>query len=242
MKKTISLILILFIGSQVNYGQITAKLGAGIGWASPSSDYTGTTIEYYDGVTYGLSSGFNFHGKARAAILGFGLIGELNYSSFSNSGPAFADDRGDVEVSQSIFSIRLGPELRIPVPFFPLKPYVGFNLAFNSISGKTKFQGISDVSSGEFDMETASRFGFGLSGGFIYSLAKLIDLDINFGYNWINPFNKSMDTVSDKRIDYYRNLNDGKDPLYDIDDKDHFIENKRSIQNLEIRATILFGI
>ena len=90
MKKTISLILILFIGSQVNYGQITAKLGAGIGWASPSSDYTGTTIEYYDGVTYGLSSGFNFHGKARAAILGFGLIGELNYSSFSNSGSQFS--------------------------------------------------------------------------------------------------------------------------------------------------------
>jgi hypothetical protein len=242
MKKTTGILFALVFSAQITHGQITAQAGGGIGWASPASDYTGTTIEYYDGVKYGLSSGFNLHGKARAAILGFGLVGEVNLSSFSNSGPAFTDEKGDVEVSQSIFSIRIGPELRIPLPFVPLKPYVGFNLTFNSISGTAKFQGISDVPRGEFDVETAARIGFGLNGGFIYSLGPLLDLDLNFGYNWINPFYKLMDTVSDKRIDYYKNLNDAADPLYSSDDKDHFIADKRSIQNLEIRITILFGI
>jgi len=242
MKKAASVVIAILMSTQITTAQITAKVGGGLGWASPASDYTGTTIDYYNGVNYGLSSGLNLHGKARAAILGFGLVGELNYSSFSNSGAAFEDEKGDVDVSQSIFSIRLGAELRIPLPAIPLDPYVGFNLALNSISGTTEFQGIKDVPSGEFDVESATRFGFGLNGGFIYSLGPLLDLDLSIGYNWINPFIKSMDTVSDKRIDYYKNLNDAADPLYGTDEKNHFIENKRSMQNLEIRATILFGI
>ena len=116
MKKSIAILAAVLISSQMIFAQITAKVGGGIGWANPTSDYAGSTIDYYDGVNYGLSSGLNIHGKARAAILGFGLVGELNYSSFSNSGAAFTDEKGDVEVSQSIFSIRLGAELRIPLP------------------------------------------------------------------------------------------------------------------------------
>jgi hypothetical protein len=242
MKKLLTLLAVLCIGAHTSTAQITAKIGGGLGWANPSGDFGGTTVEYYDGVKYGLSSGINLHGKARAAILGFGLVGELNYSRFSNTGAAFTDERGEVEVSQSVFSIRLGAEFPIPLPAIPIKPYIGANLAFNSINGSTKFQGISDVSSGKFDVETASRFGFGVNGGFVYSVGKLVDIDLNIGYNWINPFNKSIDTVGDKRIDYYKNLNDDADPLYDAEDKDHFIADKRSIQNLEIRATVMFGI
>lgn len=242
MKKILFALAALVFSAQISTGQITAKVGGGLGWANPTGDYSGTTVDYYDGINYGLSSGLNLHGKARAAILGFGLVGELNYSGFSNSGAAFVDEKGDVEVSQSIFSIRLGAEFHIPLPVIPLKPYVGFNLAFNSISGTTKFQGIKDVPSEEFDVNTATRFGFGLNGGFIYSLGPFLDLDLNIGYNWINPLNKSMDTVSDKRVDYYKNLNDAADPLYSSDDKNHFIENKRSINSLEIRATIMVGI
>ena len=109
MKRITGILFVLLISCQIANGQITAQLGAGLGWASPASDYTGTTIEYYDGVKYGLSSGLNLHGKARAAILGFGLVGEVNYSSFSNSGAAFIDEKGEVE-AQVISAQQLSDE------------------------------------------------------------------------------------------------------------------------------------
>jgi hypothetical protein len=37
--------------------QVNIKLGGGIGVMSPASDFSGSTLEYYNGSRYGLSSG-----------------------------------------------------------------------------------------------------------------------------------------------------------------------------------------
>jgi len=65
--------------------QVNIKLGGGIGVMSPASDFSGSTIEYYNGSRYGFSSGLNIHGKAKIGLSGFNLAGEIDYSSLSNT-------------------------------------------------------------------------------------------------------------------------------------------------------------
>jgi hypothetical protein len=51
----------------------------------PSGDYGGTIQEFYTGTKYGMSSGYNFHLKAKvSAILTFAAKAEIDYATFSN--------------------------------------------------------------------------------------------------------------------------------------------------------------
>ena len=94
------------------YGQfslpVSVQIGGGIGYIFPAGDLGGTTMDYYSGSKYGLSNGLNLQGKVRFAIAGLNLAGEIDYSSLSNSGNS-EPGQGNIDISQKILSIKLGP-------------------------------------------------------------------------------------------------------------------------------------
>ena len=223
---------------------IKLQAGAGIGYEMPTGDYGGTTVDYYNGTKYGLSGGLNFHAKGRVGAAGFQLGAEIGYTSLSNKGDAEASGQGEVEVSQKVISIKLGPEYMINIPAVPLKPYVGANLALNTISGEVTFGGVSSVSSGTFDVKSTTRFGLGIGGGVVYKLGPLMSLDLNISYNLMNLFGKKFEVVdptNPSRLDSYVRLNDDKDPLAGIN-ADNFIGGSRSISSLQAGLSVMFGI
>ena len=234
---SIALVLFLFPSS----GQVKFQVGAGGGVLLPMGDYAGETTEYYAGTKYGLSTGYTLQGKARVGIAGFTLVGGVNYSHLSNSGEGVVG-RGSVDVSQSILTFKVGPEFTIPIPAAPVTPYLGGNVAFHSISGKTKFQGLTAVPSSEFDVEGATRIGFGLNAGVVISLGGL-NLDLGAEYAFVNPISKEWKSPTNaNRVDSYKSLNDEKDPLFNASSTDHFVGSTRSISTFAITATLMFGI
>jgi opacity protein-like surface antigen len=244
VSRALSILLAVFLIAGVARAQITLQLGGGAGIALPASDYGGSTIDYYNGVKYGLSNGFNVHGKARVGVLGFQLTGEVNYSSFSNSGDA-EPGQGSVDISQKVLAFRLGPEFHIWLPAMPVTPYIGANVALNRFSGQVKFQGVSRVSSGTYDLHSATRFGYGFSGGVIVTLGALMSLDLGVSYNYMNASSKTWEDVNptvDQRLDSYLALNDTRDPLFRPGDDKHFIGTVRKANSVEAKATIMFGL
>ena len=71
-----SVALVAFIALTItpSRSQVNMKLGGGIGVMSPASDFSGSTLEYYNGSRYGLSSGLNIHGKAKIGLSGWNLL------------------------------------------------------------------------------------------------------------------------------------------------------------------------
>ena len=53
---------------------------------------------------------------------------------------------------------------------------------------------------------------------------------------------KDTDPTKDQRIDSYLTLNDAKDPAFEPDNKEHFIENDRSINTFNITVTLMLGL
>jgi len=224
--------------------QVNIKLGGGIGLTIPSSDFSGSTIDYYNGSSYGLSSGLNIHGKAKIGLFGFNLAGEIDYSSLSNTGNS-EPGQGKVDISQKILSLKVGPEFHLSLPALPVTPYIGANLALNSFSGETTFQGVSKVPSATYSVKGAMRFGVGFLAGTEVSIGPLLSLDFNVSYNLMNVSGKEWDDVNpgiNQRIDSYLSLNDDLDPLYAAGDDKHFISNARSIHSILFTASILFGL
>lgn len=241
--RLLSAIFSFFLFTSLAFAQISTKVGAGGGLVTPSGDYGGSTVDFYNGTKYGLSSGYNFHAKAKVSILTFALKGEIDYSKLSNDGNAFDDGRGTVEVSQSVLAFRVGPEFRIDIPLFPLTPYLDANVAMNNISGEVTYQGVSSVPSGTYDIESATRFGLGFGGGVEFSLGPGMVLDLGVHYNLINLIGKEYKSdVDARRIDAYTAINDDSDPLNISGDDDHFIKDSRAMSNLQFTLTVLFGI
>jgi len=224
--------------------QANIKLGGGIGLMSPVSDFGGSTIDYYNGSRYGLSSGLNIHGKVKIGFSVLNLTGEIDYSSLSNTGNS-EPGMGSVDISQKIFSLKVGPEYRFILPAFPFTPYLGFNLAMNSFSGETTFQGVAKVPSATYSVQSATRFGVGLYAGTEVSLNSSLSLDFNISYNLMNLAGRQWNDVNPltkQRIDSYLSLNDAKDPLYTEGDDKNIISNARSIQSVLFTVSILFGL
>ncbi len=241
---SVALVALIALTITPSRSQVNIKLGGGIGLTIPSSDFSGSTLDYYNGSRYGLSSGLNIHGKAKIGLSGFNLAGEIDYSSLSNTGNS-EPGQGKVDISQKILSLKVGPEFHLSLPALPVTPYIGANLALNSFSGETTFQGVSKVPSATYSVKDATRFGIGFLVGTEASVGPLLSLDFNISYNLMNVTGKEWNDVNpgiNQRIDSYLSLNDDHDPQYTAGDDKHFISNARSIHSILFTVSILFGL
>ena len=239
--RVVLIVLVLVFWAAPGLAQVTFQFGAGGGVRLPISDYGGTTEDFFSGAKYGLSAGYNIQAKARVGLVGFVLVGEIDYGKMSNSGTA-ASGQGKVDVSQTLFAFKVGPEYQISIPVAPVTPYLGANLALNIVKGETKLQGISGIPTSTYTMESTTRIGVGLNGGAILSLGST-KLDVGIEYSLTNPFSKKFTSAAGAdREDSYRFLNDDKDPDYLAGNTEHFIANPRSINSLVVTVSVLFGL
>lgn len=233
----------LVLAAGTMYSQVTFQVGGGLGLVSPTGDMGGTTIDYYNGQKFGLSTGFTLFGKARLGLLGFNIVGELSYSALNNDGNS-EPGRGSVKVSQSILALKAGPEFQLNIPASPITPYLGVQLALNRFSGETTFQGVSKVPSATYSVESASRFGVAFNGGVLIGIGG-ITLDVNLAYNLLNVGGRSFTDLNPsqrERIDSYLALNDARDPLYEPGDDKNFIVAERSMSSFQFVVGVMFGI
>jgi len=236
--------LILFISSAV-YSQITLQVGAGGGYLAPTGDYAGSTVDFYNGTKYGMSSGYNFNGKVRVGLLGFDLFGMIEYSSISGDGQSDADNKNSqIESTQNVFSIKAGPEFNIEFPLSPIGIYFDGFLSVNTFSGTVSFQGVSGVASGDYDLGTTTRVGAGGGGGVLLDFIPVVTLDLGVHYNWYNLTGKQYNSINTnlQRIDAYTSLNDDADPLYSESSSVHIVGESRSINAWEFTLTAMIGI
>jgi opacity protein-like surface antigen len=234
-----SLFLLVFI-QMFAASQVKFSVGPELGVTIPVGDYSGTTIDYYNGTAYGLSPGINFGVVFKAALPVISFRVAANFSSLKNTGNS-EPGQGSVTVKHHLFMLSAGPEFVINLPGSPVKPYLGADLLFTSFSGETSFQGVARVPSGPFEMSSASRIGLGVGGGVEFSIGKKYLLDLGFRYNIHNLFSKSF-SGGDDRIFSYTSLNDDADPLYPEDISKHPIGSSRSISTLQVNLVFLFGL
>ena len=246
MKKALLITgIILTAFTYLTYPQITLQLGGGIGVTSPTSDYAGSTIDFYNGTKYGLGSGFNVHAKARVGLLGFNLFGMVDYTTLSGEGAGEpGKDKTQVENSHKIFSFKAGPEFNLSIPLFPVGFYLDGFVSLNTISGTVTFQGLTKVPSGDYSIDSGTRVGAGVGGGVLLDIIPMITLDLGIHYNAYNLFGKQYSTniTSHERLDAYTSLNDDKDPLYEINDDERIIGDSRTMNAWHITLTALFGL
>ena len=69
-------LFVIIFSFQTN-AQVTLQAGVGLGYSVPTADYGGSTVDFYNGTKYGMSSGMNFHGKARVGLLFLNVFGEI---------------------------------------------------------------------------------------------------------------------------------------------------------------------
>jgi hypothetical protein len=223
--------------------QVNLKFGVGIGTIIPASDFSGSTSGFYNGSRYGLSGGPNIQAKAKVGLSGWNFTGEIDYSSLSNTGNS-EPGLGVVDLSQTILSLKVGPEFRLSLPVIPITLYFGANLALNRFSGEMTFQGVSRVPSATYTMDGATRLGIGFLAGAEVGIGSSTALDINISYNLMNLIGKKWEDINpeiNQRIDSYLALNDDRDPLYAAGDDKHFISNERNIYSIIITVGILFS-
>jgi len=240
----LSCLIILFVSS-INYSQVTLQVGAGGGYIAPTGDYAGSTVDFYNGTKYGMSSGYNFNAKVRVGLLGLNLFGIIDYSSISGDGQSDPDNKNSqIENTQKILSFKAGPEFNISIPLSPVGVYFDGFLSVNTFSGTVSFQGVSGVSTGEYDLETATRVGAGVGGGVLLDILPVVTLDLGIQYNWYNLFGKQYNSINTnlQREDAYTSLNDDADPLYQSSSNVHIIGESKAINAWEFTLTAMFGI
>jgi opacity protein-like surface antigen len=238
---TFAILLLSFCSAR---SQVGFSIGPSAGLTVPTGDYSGTTIEYYEGVKYGLSSGVNVGAlaKIKFPIARIRLAG--NFSFLSNSGNSEPGKPNSfVEVKHTAFMLSAGPEFGFGIPLSPIKPFAGADLLFTTFSGETTFRGVSRIpSDGSYSMSSATRVGIGLGAGVEISLGKHA-VDVEIRYNFLNLIGKKFEELpSNERIDSYRNLNDEQDPNFAVDPNKHPISNSRSISTFQLNVAFLFGL
>lgn len=222
----------------------TVQLGGGLGIMVPTSDFGGTTADFYNGQRYGLSTGYAIEGKARFGFGSLHLVGGIGFASVRNSGESAAGG-GTIEVSQSILTFKAGPEFHFAIPASPVAPYVGGTIALHRFSGKAEFRGVSRVTSATYDVESASRFGVGFHGGVLIEVSRIVSLDLGLGYNLMNVGGRTWNDVypsQERRLDTYLSLNDERDPLFRTGDDEHVVGSSRSISSFQVMLSAMFGL
>lgn len=245
MKKLItSLIVVMFLFTfSTGWSQIGIEAGINGGATIPTSDYSGSMEDYYAGTKYGLSTGYNIGGFAALNTPIISARVSLNYSSLSNDGsPGATYGGGTVKLKHNIFTIGIGPQYNIPIPMSPVKPFFVGELLIVSISGENTFQGISAIPSGTYNIPTATRIGFGFTGGISYNLGP-VGIDLSLKYNLLNLAGQEFKADDPtKRLSSYTNLNDEKDPLYGTVPNVNIIGTNRSISTFQVNLGINFSL
>ncbi len=223
--------------------QVGFQIGGGVGYSIPTGDFGGSTSDYYMGTKYGMESALNLHAKARLSLLFLNVFGEVGYTSFSNNGSiSAAEPDKTVDVTNKVFSIKVGPEYKLSIPMSPITPYINAFVSLNSFSGTVQFKGSPNgLPSSEQSLNSASRVGAGAGAGVLFSLGGL-NLDLNVQYHLMNIAGKEFGGSKDSRLDSYIYLNDDKDPLYAPNDDKHIISSTRSIDAIEVKLTAMFGL
>ncbi|HRE39967.1 MAG TPA: outer membrane beta-barrel protein [Ignavibacteria bacterium] len=242
IKAIIIFILVLTLKSQSNAQNL--YIGPTVGITAPTGDYSGTTMEYYSGTKYGLSTGFNIGALLKSNIGPFILRGSANYSFLNNSGSAEPND-GFIEHKSNIFTLSAGPEFVLTSVPTSIKPYLGADILLSFISGRSTFSSVDFVPDGTFDMQSAARLGLGFGAGFEYSLGAGNILDISIRYNLVNLIGKEFNDVTpseNRRLDSYLSLNDDRDPVNPNDINRHPIGSSRSISTFQFNISYLFGL
>jgi opacity protein-like surface antigen len=237
----LAIITQLFFAGTSN-AQLRILLGPTIGLTTPTVDYSGETTDYYAGTKYGLRSGINFGAMGKLSLGPVNLKLSVIYSPLSNDGAGIPTHSGStVEIKQNLITVGIGPEYGFSVPASPIKPYLGFDLLFSTISGTTKFQGTANVTSSPIDLSTATRTGLGFAAGVeVKFMSTAVDLSVR--YNLINLFNKQYEgSASGTRDEAYKFLNDQKDPKYMATDVKHPIGSNRTIATIQFQLGVLFG-
>jgi hypothetical protein len=235
---------VIFISGLI-YSQVTLQVGAGGGYVLPTGDYAGATEDFYNGTKYGMSSGYNFNAKVRVGLLGFNVFGMIDYSSISGDGQSDPTNKNSqIENTQNILSFKAGPEFNISIPLSPVGIYFDGFVSVNTFSGTVSFKGVSGVSTGDYDLETATRVGAGGGGGFLLDILPIVTLDFGIHYNLYNLFGKQYNILNTnlQRLDAYTSLNDDVDPLYQSGSSVHIIGESRSINAWEFTLTAMVGI
>lgn len=243
LSSLITAVLFVLIFALQSNAQITFQIGGGLGYSTATGDYGGSTIDFYNGDKYGMGSGFNYHAKVRAGLLLLNAFGEIGFTNFSGEGEA-TSGQGNINVSNKIFSMKVGPEFPINIPLSPITPYLQGFFAVNTISGEVEFKGVANVPSGKYDIASATRVGIGAGIGAMFSLG-VMKLDVNIQYHLINLTGneyKIENLTSHERLDNYTSLNDGKDPSYSTGSNAHFISDDRGIGSLEFKVSAMFGL
>lgn len=242
IKLTLIIFSCFFFFQNSSNAQLKIVLGPAIGLTVPAGDYSGETTEYYTGTKYALGSGINFGamGKLYLGPINFNL--SILYSPLSKSGVADATHPNtSVEIKQNLLTIGVGTQFGFGVPLAPVKPYIGLDLLFTSISGSSKFQGTTAVPSSTIDMESTWRTGLGIAGGVEIKLMST-KVDASVRYNLINLFSKSYEgSPTGNRDEAYKFLNDAKDPNYSAADVKHPIGSNRTIATIQFQLGVLFG-
>ncbi len=224
--------------------QTTWQTGLGIGVSFPSGDYDGTTLDYYKGTAYGLSTGYTGSVRLRALFNDFSITTGISYSAYGNSGES-EPGKGRIELAQSITSFVISPEYHVRLRRYLFHPYAGVNLGLHMFSGKVKFNGVSRVSSGTHNMETVTRIGFGARGGVIIKMCCEMSIDLGVTYDFLNAVGKSWNDRNpnkDQRLDTYLSLNDDRDPEYMPENPDHPVSSARSIQAMTFFIAFMFDL
>lgn len=245
MKKLlISFILVMvLIPLTFSFSQLKFEGGINLGATVPTGDYSGTMADFYSGTKYGLSTGFNIGGYASLITPIISGRVSLNYTHLKNDGnPPPSEGGGTIELTHNIFTIGIGPQYNIPIPSSPVKPFIVAELLIISIGGETKFQGVSSVPSGTYTISSATRLGFGITGGLNYDFGNY-GISIQAKYNLLNLSGKEFKSDDPtKRISSYTNLNDEKDPLYTTGSNVHIIGTSRNISTLQLNVGFNFSL
>jgi opacity protein-like surface antigen len=236
-------IIVLPLFLKVSSAQIRIVLGPFAGLTAPAIDYSGATTDFYKGTGYGLSSGIHYGIMSKVALGPLNARLSVSYCSLENTGQADPNTSSStVDVKNSLFTLSIGTELGFGVPLVPVKPYIGIDLLFSTISGSAVFQNTPGVPNNQISIQSASRTGLGFALGTEFTLGKSFSLDASLRYNLLNLFSKNYNVVSGaSRTDGYSYVNDAADPNYNSSSNAHFIGNNRTIATLQLQLGILFG-
>jgi opacity protein-like surface antigen len=236
-------IIILPLFGYTSQAQIRIVLGPFAGLTVPTMDYGGTTSDFYKGTGYGLSSGVHYGIMSKVALGPLNARLSVSYCSLEGTGQADPNQSSStVDVKNSLFTFSIGTELGFGVPLVPVRPYIGIDLLFSTISGSAVFQNTDGISNNQISIQSSTRTGLGLAVGSEFKLGTSFSLDASLRYNLINLFGKSYNVVGNSsRADGYSFVNDAADPNYNSSSNAHFIGNSRTIGTLQLQLGILFG-